>query len=123
MAEGKASEDVGDAHDGWEWMALEIFGHRAHAGRVREEERFGAKLLRIDIPVKGDPDANGWETRFYGGSSIFSMRLITRETALNANKPYEPPARLSLPNSRASSYDEEFEGEGRDDDADGDLPI
>jgi len=36
--------------DGWEWMLLEIMGHRTHWGRVRQEERFGAKLLRIDVP-------------------------------------------------------------------------
>ena len=40
---------------GWEWMLVEIMGHRTHWGRSREEERFGAKMLRIDVPVKGDP--------------------------------------------------------------------
>ena len=30
--------------DGWEWAVVEIFGHRRHAGRTREEERFGAKM-------------------------------------------------------------------------------
>ena len=46
-------------NDGWEWAIVEIFGHRRHAGRTREEERFGAKMLRIDIPVKGAHGANG----------------------------------------------------------------
>lgn len=82
---------------GWEWMAVEVFGHRSHAGRVREEERFGAKMLRIDVPVGGDPDAKGWQTHFYGGASIFSLRLIDREAALAANRPYTPPARYALP--------------------------
>jgi hypothetical protein len=81
----------------FEWGIVEIFGHRQHAGRVREEERFGAKMLRIDIPQKGDPDKHGWITHFYGGASIFSFRLCDEATALRANKPFEPPARFSLP--------------------------
>lgn len=80
---------------GWEWMAVEIMGHRSHAGRTREEERFGAKMLRIDVPVDGDP-AKGWHTHYYSGSAIFGFRLIDRDTALAANKPYEPPARFAL---------------------------
>ena len=31
--------------DGFEWAIVEVLGHRKHAGRVREEERFGAKML------------------------------------------------------------------------------
>ena len=42
--------------DGFEWAIVEVLGHRKHAGRVREEERFGAKMLRIDVPVHGDCD-------------------------------------------------------------------
>ncbi|WP_158809625.1 hypothetical protein [Beijerinckia sp. L45] len=91
---------------GWEWAIVEVFGHRRHAGRTREEERFGAKLLRIDIPVKGDPAANGWETIFYGGASIFSFALCTEEAAVRANKPYEPPARYSLPRPEEDDGDQ-----------------
>lgn len=80
--------------DGWEWAIVEIFGHRRHAGRTREEERFGAKMLRIDIPVKGDAPANGWQTHYYGGSSIFSFSLSDEATVMRANKPYEPPSRM-----------------------------
>src|SRR5258708_33559270 len=54
--------------DGWEWAVGEVFGRRKHAGRTREVERFGAKMLRVDNPIKGDT-ANGWETVFYGGLS------------------------------------------------------
>lgn len=80
---------------GWEWAIVEIFGHRRHAGRTREEERFGAKMLRVDIPNEADPDAKGWTTHYYGGSSIFSFSLSDRATVMRANKPYAPPARLS----------------------------
>ena len=83
----------------WEWAVVEIFGHRRHAGRAREDERFGAKMLRIDVPVKGDPTANGWETHWYGGSSIFSYTLTDEESVMRINKPYESasPYRLSSP--------------------------
>ena len=81
----------------WEWAIVEVFGHRSHAGRAREEEKFGAKMLRIDVPVKGDPVANGWETHWYGGSSIFSYTLTDEESAMKINKPYESPQRYRLP--------------------------
>ena len=83
-------------NDGWEWAIVEIFRHRKHAGRAREEERFGAKMLRIDIPLKGDPVIYGWETHYYGGSSIFPYTLVEEAVALRANKPYEAPSRMQI---------------------------
>ena len=83
--------------DGWEWAIVEIFGHRSHAGRAREEEKFGARMLRIDVPIKGDAAAHGWETHWYGGSSIFSYTLTDEDSVMRSNKPYESPARFRLP--------------------------
>ena len=83
--------------DGWDWAIVEIYGHRKHAGRVREEEKFGTKMLRIDVPIKGDAAANGWETHFYGGAAIFSFTLTDEASALRANKPYDSAARYRLP--------------------------
>src|SRR5947209_6079312 len=91
----QAQEQEQQQDTGWEWAIVEVFGHRSHAGRTREEERFGAKLLRIDIPNKGKPDEHGWTTIYYGGSSIFSFSLATEEAVMKANKPYASPARLS----------------------------
>lgn len=82
--------------DGFEWCIVEIFGHRMHAGRGREEEKFGSKMLRVDVPIKGDA-ANGWETHFYSGSSLFSYRLTDEATVMRMNKPFEPAARYRLP--------------------------
>lgn len=93
------------AEDGWEWAIVEIFGHRCHAGRVREEERFGVKMLRVDIPTKGDPSAHGWTTHFYGGSAIFSYSLTDEASVMRANRPYEPAGLRSWDESLA------FEGE------------
>lgn len=96
--------------DGWEWAIVEIFGHRRHAGRTREEERFGAKLLRVDVPNKGAPAAHGWTTHYYGGSSIFSFTPTDEASALKINRPYEPPSRYLAP------PDDQGAGVGEDDD-------
>lgn len=94
--------------DGWEWAIVEVFGHRRHAGRTREEERFGAKLLRIDIPKKGDPETHGWETIYYGGSSIFSFSLSDELNCLRLNKPFEPPGRISRLPAPADDFDDDL---------------
>ncbi len=82
-------------NEGWEWCFLEIMGHRSHWGRSREEERFGSKMIRIDVPIEGDP-VKGWTTHYYGGASIFSYSLVTEELVMKRNKPYEPPSRLAI---------------------------
>jgi hypothetical protein len=80
---------------GWEWMQVEIMGHREHWGRAREEERFGTKMLRIDIPVKGEPAVHGWATRYYSGPAIFSVTLTDEATVMNKNLPWDAPHRLT----------------------------
>ena len=91
--------------NGWEWAIVEIFGHRRHAGRCREEEKFGAKMLRVDVPAKGDPIANGWETHWYGGASIFSYTLTDEASALRINTPYEAASRFPLPPPADEDFD------------------
>ncbi|WP_206513299.1 hypothetical protein [Pelagibacterium montanilacus] len=86
-------EDIGT--EDFEWAVVEIFGHRRHAGRAREEERFGSKMLRIDVPIEGDP-AKGWTSHFYGGASIFSFTPSDKATVMRINRPYAPPARYRL---------------------------
>jgi hypothetical protein len=81
----------------WDWGVVEIMGHRTHAGRFREEERFGAKFIRIDVPVDGDP-AKGWITHLYGAAAIFSLRLSDEASVMKANRPYVSPYRLTLAN-------------------------
>lgn len=99
--------------DGWEWALVEVMGHRSHWGRAREVERFGAKMIRVDVPIKGDPAVNGWETHFYGGSAIFSYTPTDEASVMRANKPYEPAARYRLP---APEPERDIEVEDGDDD-------
>ncbi len=91
--------------DGWEWAVLEVFGHRRHAGRIREVEQFGAKMVRVDIPIFDAAPALGgpagtqlparWETRLYGGASIFSVSYTDEASVMQANRPYVSPYRIS----------------------------
>lgn len=76
-----------------EYAIVEIFGHRRHAGRVLEVERFGTKLLRVDVPTDGSFE-KGFTSHFYGGASIFSFTPTDLATVERLNKPYEP-ARLT----------------------------
>ena len=92
-----AATETTDTNDGWEWGIVEIFGHRSHAGRIREEERFGSKMMRIDVPQKGDPEKHGWKTHWYGGASIFSLTLTDEDTAMRLNKLYDAPSTYRLP--------------------------
>lgn len=61
------------------WAILELMGHRQRVGRVSEEEVYGGKMLRIDIPLA---DLGGEVvTEFYGCSSVYSLRPISEDRA------------------------------------------
>lgn len=121
--------------DGWEWMFIEIMGHRSHWGRTREEERFGTKMLRVDVPrfithqrsedgpaERIDPPIVEWATRYYSGSSIFSITLTDEATVMAKNKPCEPRVRLSLEFS-PKDFADSSDGDGDDEQHDEDLPL
>jgi len=93
------------------WACVKIFGHRKHYGKIREVERFGTKMLRVDVPAKlGAPllgEDEQFETFMYGGSAIFSLTPMTEEAArkwADAERPqsYRPLNRLPAPD-----YDED----------------
>ena len=52
-------------------------GHLRLAGRLSEEERFGAKLGRLDIP---GPDG-AYTTRYFGGGSVYQITLVSEAAA------------------------------------------
>lgn len=63
---------------GGDWAIVEIMGHRRHAGVMAEVERFGARMLRVDVPGDGDDVA---ATHFYAGSALFSITPTDEATA------------------------------------------
>ncbi|MEN5084305.1 hypothetical protein ABE438_17630 [Bosea sp. TWI1241] len=93
--------------EGWEWMVVEIFGHRRHVGRVREEDRFGARMLRVDVPRVEGEAVTGWASHFYGGGSIFSVTPTDEASALRANRPYARPSPVALPAPYREDEDED----------------
>lgn len=101
LADGEAAPDI--------WACVEIFGHRKHYGRTREVERFGTKMLRVDVPSRSAAPLMGeietFETYLYGGASIFSFTPMTEEAARKwaeheRPRPYTPMARLPSPHYR-----------------------
>lgn len=67
------------------WAIVELMGHVRLAGRLTEEEKFGAKVGRLDIP-QGD----GYITQFFGGSSIYRITIVTEEVARSVCKQTSP---------------------------------
>jgi hypothetical protein len=95
-----------------DWALVELMGHRRRAGRVQEVERFGAKMLRIDIPA-GD----AFVTEFYGGSAIYAMRPATEEIAratAEAIGDPRPVAPLSYRLPAPAANDDDFDADPDD---------
>lgn len=60
-----------------EWAIVELMGHVRLGGFVSEEERFGAKVGRIDIPLADGKTA----TQLFGGGSLYRLTYVTEEIA------------------------------------------
>ena len=90
------------------WAILELMGHVKLAGYVTEEEHFGGKVGRIDIPT----DDGSSVTQFFGGHTIYRLTPVTEAVArafAERNKPrpvylYELPARIP-----PDGFDDDFE--------------
>lgn len=89
-----------------EWAIVEIFGHRRHPGAIREEERFGAKMLRLDVPTPVEGADPTWKTHWYGGASIFSITPTDEANVMRINTPYRAPS-LYLPQADDEDEDED----------------
>lgn len=123
MTEGTETAEA----EGFEWMMVEIFGHRSHWGKGKEVERFGSKMLRIDVPqvmwsmpTQDEPDpkpvVTGWVTHFYGGSAIFSNTLTDEVTAIRRSAPYSKPGKfLPAPADEDAGETPAFEVDRSDD--------
>jgi hypothetical protein len=69
------------------WVIMEIMGHRKIGGRLSEEVLAGTSFLRMDIPKRPEKEADEqttldwYATQYYGGSSIFSITVVTEKVA------------------------------------------
>lgn len=94
------------------WGILELMGHVRMAGFITEEELFGGKIGRIDIP-----GADGKAiTQYFGGHTLYRLTPVSEDVArrfAERNRPrpvhiYE----LALPAPSVSTddeYDDEIE--------------
>ncbi len=97
------------AYEGY--ARLELMGHRSRYGLVSEEECFGIKMLRIDIPF---PTGN--VTEFYGGASIYALTPVSREIAIDRCTGDPRPVRpldYRVEDKRAAEAHEEQVAQGR----------
>lgn len=60
------------------WAVVELMGHVKLAGYVTEEERFGVKMGRIDVP---GADGQTIVTQYFSGASVYRITPVTEEVA------------------------------------------
>lgn len=96
------------------WAICELMGHVRLAGRLTEEEKFGTKMGRLDIPTTKPctcPNAkrtdamaesipcpkchgagfiNSFVSQFFGGSSVYRITIVTEEVARHVCKQASP---------------------------------
>jgi hypothetical protein len=63
------------------WAVISLMGHKTLAGRLTEEEKFGVKLGRVDVPT-GD----GFRTEYFGGGSIYGIQIVSEQVARDVCK-------------------------------------
>jgi hypothetical protein len=68
------------------WAIVEIMGHVKIAGLVSEQPIAGCNMLRIDVPETESQQAF---TKYYGGSSIYSITPVDETTARIAAKGHQ----------------------------------
>ena len=62
-----------------QWAIIELMGRRRLGGLVTEVERFGTKMLRVDIPPAEEEGQT--ITQLCGGSSIYALTFTDEEIA------------------------------------------
>lgn len=106
------------------WAIVELMGHVRLGGKLTEEERFGVKLGRLDIP-----DGERFVTQFFGGQSVYRITIVdeaaARAVARRTPEPvsaWELPKQLEAPGSRrvVETYRDEIDP---DHDAADDYPV
>lgn len=77
--ESEKDENMTNDESKAEYAIVELMGHNKIAGLVSEVAKFGATLLRVDVPeVNGRPSY----TRFFNAqNSLYSITMVNEETA------------------------------------------
>jgi len=104
------------------WAIVEIMGHNKIAGILTEEEKFGSKLGRVEIP---QPDGS-YCTQYFGGGSVYRIHIVTEEVARQAAKISRPaplnswdfPKARQLTTTSIDHEDDIHDADWRDEDAD-----
>jgi len=118
------------------WAIVELMGHVRVAGKLTEEEHFGAKLGRIDVPKLPDKNCvnckgldvapcptcggGGFVTQFFGGSSVYRITAVSEDVARAAAKStqIQPVHSWEMPQHQLASVREDDDETSGDDDDD-----
>ena len=97
------------------WAIVELMGHVRLAGRLTEEEKFGSKIGRLDIPT-----SEGFVTQYFGGGSVYRITIVSEEVARHAAQhvsaapisPWQfPRSLIASPAARADDDDDPYNGQ------------
>lgn len=123
------------------WAVVELMGHVKLAGRLTEEEKFGAKMGRLDIPAserceacagmghtafmaaepcsvcKGAKAVSGFVTQLFGGGSVYRITFVTEAVARQVCKQTSPApvSAWDFPKALAASQVPTYDDETDDD--------
>jgi hypothetical protein len=93
------------------WAILELVGHVRMAGYVTEEELFGGKVGRIDIPADEQEHAI---TQYFGGHTLYRLTPVSEAVArtfAKRNRPtpvYVYELQLPAPHDDTEGNDERY---------------
>lgn len=108
------------------WAIVELMGHVRIAGRLTEEEKFGSKLGRLDIPAKD----GSFVTQMFGGGSVYRITIVTEAVARDVAaktqpapvSPWDYPKQLPAPTQDVvfqepihDSHEDDYEDEDDED--------
>lgn len=60
------------------WAVVELMGHRKIIGYASDVAVAGGKLLRVDVPAKGDQPAY---SQYYGAGAIYCLSPVSEDIA------------------------------------------
>jgi hypothetical protein len=107
------------------WAILELMGHVKLAGYITEEELFGSKIGRIDIPGENGQTA---VTQYFGGHTVYRLTPVTEDVARAFAIGHQPAPvtrwelkTVELPETAGPGYRDDYEDGEYDDDDDPDF--